>query len=166
MAIDPAFILFWQNMVEQRKMLARQTMLQRQARNRLYARNHVGVERIPYYIYCQLLRAGKWEELIEIDTQAENKSNQIDQALFTNGVEEAKRETDRNECSICHKILSTNCSLRQHYRTHTGERPYKCKICLKNFSLKGNAKNHLNYHLKKNEYGFPPFAYSDAVTGE
>ncbi|XP_055544890.1 gastrula zinc finger protein XlCGF7.1-like [Wyeomyia smithii] len=37
-------------------------------------------------------------------------------------------------CEICNKELSTKRNLKNHRRTHTGERPFKCGICSKTFS--------------------------------
>ncbi|XP_056138335.1 sal-like protein 1 [Lampris incognitus] len=57
-----------------------------------------------------------------------------------------KRVSDQNECVICHRILSCQSALRMHYRTHTGERPYQCKVCSRAFSTKGNLKTHQAVH--------------------
>ena len=32
------------------------------------------------------------------------------------------------------------------FRTHTGERPYRCKICKRGFTTKGNLKTHMSVH--------------------
>uniref|UniRef100_A0A668AA62 Sal-like protein 1 n=1 Tax=Myripristis murdjan TaxID=586833 RepID=A0A668AA62_9TELE len=57
-----------------------------------------------------------------------------------------KRVLDPNECVICHRLLSCQSALRMHYRTHTGERPYRCKVCSRTFTTKGNLKTHQSVH--------------------
>ncbi|KAL7041046.1 hypothetical protein ACKWTF_000596 [Chironomus riparius] len=43
-------------------------------------------------------------------------------------------------CNICFKTFACNSALEIHYRSHTKERPYKCTICDRGFSTKGNMK--------------------------
>lgn len=51
-----------------------------------------------------------------------------------------------NKCPICNRLLSCQSALRQHYRTHTGERAFKCLICGRKFTTKGNLKTHIAIH--------------------
>ncbi len=43
-------------------------------------------------------------------------------------------------------------SLKEHYKTHSGEKPYVCRFmgCLKKFSKKNNMNIHFKTHFKKN----------------
>ncbi|KAF5298395.1 hypothetical protein FQR65_LT01173 [Abscondita terminalis] len=49
-------------------------------------------------------------------------------------------------CNICFKTFACNSALEIHYRSHTKERPFKCNICDRGFSTKGNMKQHMLTH--------------------
>ncbi|XP_040208769.1 sal-like protein 2 isoform X2 [Rana temporaria] len=57
-----------------------------------------------------------------------------------------KQATVPNQCVICLRVLSCPRALRLHYNQHGGERPFKCKICGRAFSTKGNLKAHFVGH--------------------
>ena len=81
-----------------------------------------------------------WENFIEIDKEGEtSKLEHLVNSLGT-------KLSDPNECIVCHKVLSCKSALQMHYRTHTGERPYRCKICKRGFTTKGNLKTHMSVH--------------------
>ena len=46
-------------------------------------------------------------------------------------------------CGHCGKVLKDSTDLARHERTHTGARPYRCIICNKLMSLKGNLRKHI-----------------------
>lgn len=77
-----------------------------------------------------------WEKYMEIVSTP--KATELQQS-------EAYR-IDPNKCPICNRILSCRSALRQHYRTHTGERPFRCRLCNRSFTTKGNLKTHIGVH--------------------
>ncbi|XP_066991753.2 homeotic protein spalt-major [Anabrus simplex] len=42
-------------------------------------------------------------------------------------------------CGLCFKTFACNSALEIHYRSHTKERPFKCTVCDRGFSTKGNT---------------------------
>lgn len=48
----------------------------------------------------------------------------------------------------CGKEFNKTWNILDHFKVHTGEKPYKCGNCKKSFSQKGNLTKHLKLHSK------------------
>ncbi|XP_015922317.1 sal-like protein 1 [Parasteatoda tepidariorum] len=60
-------------------------------------------------------------------------------------------------CRVCYKTFACNSALEIHYRSHTKERPFRCEVCDRGFSTKGNMRQHMLTHKIRD---FPPQAFS------
>ncbi|XP_030060436.1 zinc finger protein ZFPM1 [Microcaecilia unicolor] len=72
------------------------------------------------------------------------------QSATSPSVEEKPKETYPNErvCPFpqCKKSCPSASSLEIHMRSHSGERPFVCLICLSAFTTKANCERHLKVH--------------------
>nr|XP_019951071.1 PREDICTED: sal-like protein 2 [Paralichthys olivaceus] len=74
----------------------------------------------------------------------------LSQDLQANSSSGASSGRPQHVCRYCGKVLSSDSSLQIHLRSHTGERPYQCPVCLSRFTTRGNLKAHFLRHREQN----------------
>lgn len=56
------------------------------------------------------------------------------------------------KCNICNRDFTQKGNLKTHLMTHSGERPYECQTCGKNFTQKGNLDTHVKIHTETKDH--------------
>jgi len=87
------------------------------------------------------------EQFMEVD-DVDAETSYVDN-LTTGGT---TRRVDVNQCVVCLRRLSCRSALLMHYRTHTGQRPFRCRLCGRAFTTKGNLKTHMGVHRSKSPF--------------
>ncbi|KAJ7985178.1 hypothetical protein DPEC_G00349380 [Dallia pectoralis] len=72
----------------------------------------------------------------------------------TEQINREREENQGNVCKHCGKVCKSSNSMAflAHVRTHTGSKPFKCKICNFATAQLGDARNHVRRHLGMREY--------------
>ncbi|XP_002741686.1 ras-responsive element-binding protein 1 isoform X2 [Saccoglossus kowalevskii] len=91
-----------------------------------------------------------------MDLSVTKKANTGDNDEINSGVEDARKfrfrpiyhryfnaESDALDCPHCNLQFNKGCLFKEHLRTHSSERPFRCYHCSAAFTLKENLEKHM-----------------------
>ncbi|XP_026576345.1 sal-like protein 2 isoform X1 [Pseudonaja textilis] len=104
----------------------------------------------PYVLEASPSETSKLQQLVEkIDRQGSSSSAgtaSVAPSTAGSSVSSSPASSGPNQCVICLRVLSCPRALQLHYGQHGGERPFKCKVCGRAFSTRGNLRAHFVAH--------------------
>ncbi|XP_062994636.1 sal-like protein 2 isoform X2 [Elgaria multicarinata webbii] len=107
----------------------------------------------PYVLEASPSETSKLQQLVEkIDRQGSPSSSSCAVPATAQAVAGSSSSSSPptssgpNQCVICLRVLSCPRALQLHYGQHGGERPFKCKVCGRAFSTRGNLRAHFAGH--------------------
>ncbi|XP_071593117.1 zinc finger protein 236 isoform X4 [Heliangelus exortis] len=79
-----------------------------------------------------------------IQDQSSQEELELERPNFLEDNEDESKRSYR--CEYCNKGFKKSSHLKQHVRSHTGEKPYKCQLCGRGFVSSGVLKSHEKTH--------------------
>ncbi|XP_017539150.1 zinc finger protein 407 [Pygocentrus nattereri] len=137
--------------------------LQQHLSSAAHLRNEQGsVEELPEggasfkCVRCSELCGTEQELFLHIKEKHEELLREVNKYILED-TEQINRERQENQgsvCKYCGKVCKSSNSMAflAHVRTHTGSKPFMCKICNFATAQLGDARNHVKRHLGMREY--------------
>uniref|UniRef100_A0A672FML1 C2H2-type domain-containing protein n=1 Tax=Salarias fasciatus TaxID=181472 RepID=A0A672FML1_SALFA len=107
-------------------------------------------------VKCTERFASEQELFVHIKEKHEELLREVNKYVLED-TEQINREREENQgsvCKYCGKVCKSSNSMAflAHIRTHTGSKPFMCKICNFATAQLGDARNHVKRHLGMREY--------------
>ncbi|GAB1522749.1 hypothetical protein RhiTH_005872 [Rhizoctonia solani] len=93
---------------------------------------------------------------------SQNRVAKLLKAPAVRHIVKKRKGVEHRRCPVCSKVFRRPCSLVEHIRVHTGEKPYGCPFmgCTVAFATKQNMKRHFLGHQAGPLENYTPYAIS------